>query len=115
MPRLLLTLALVLVPLAPLAAQTPEPPPPADLPPPPPIIEGDGQQESLEPDVVIRKEEGQTVEEYRIHGQLYMIRVTPRVGKPYYLVDADGDGQLESRRFELDPDVMVPAWTIFRW
>ncbi len=114
MPRPIPIVLLALLAFTPLYAEEPAPPP-ANLPPPPPIVEGDAQEETFEPDVVIRKEEGQTVEEYRIHGQLYMIRVTPSVGKPYYLVDADGDGKLESRRFELDPDVMVPAWTIFRW
>jgi len=65
----------------------------------------------LEPQVTIKKEGGDRVEEYRIKGRLYMIRVTPPHGRPYYLIDTRGDGQL--RRFdELSPDLLVPLWVV---
>lgn len=83
-----------------------------DAPPPPMPSEG---QEGLEPEVTIIRKEDRTLEEYRINGQLYMIKVTPSRGYPYYLVDADGDGNLETRRNELDPRILVPSWVIFRW
>ena len=85
-----------------------------EVPPPPPMLEGSGD-DFAEPAITIRKEADATIEEYRIQGQLYMIKVTPRNAEPYYLVDADGDGQLEHRMHELDPKIMIPAWTIFRW
>ena len=72
-------------------------------------------QPELEPKVTIHEDGRGVVEEYRMNGALYMLKVTPKSGKPYYLVDADGDGELESRRNELDPDVMIPSWMIFRW
>lgn len=70
----------------------------------------------LEPDVTIinRGEEG-TIEEYRVNGALYMVKVVPVKGAPYYLIDSDGDGNLETRRDNLDPDVVIPRWTLFRW
>lgn len=82
---------------------TPPPPMPAD------------EREEIEPQVTIIRQEDRTIEEYRINGQLYMVKVTPSKGYPYYLVDADGDGQLETRRNELDPRILVPSWVIFRW
>jgi len=72
-------------------------------------------EDSLAPKVTITRDQQNLVEEYRMNGQLYMIKITPSKGLPYYLVDADGDGLLESRRNELAPDVMVPSWVLFRW
>ena len=92
------------------------PPPPADAPPPPPLIEERPSDEPIaEPEVRIIRKPDETVEEYRIHGQLYMIRVTPKKGPPYYLLDADGNGSLETRSDELDPKIMIPGWVLFRW
>lgn len=102
----------------PLLAQEEAPPPAAteqskpDAPPPPMPTD---EREEMEPQVTIIRKEDRTIEEYRINGQLYMVKVTPSKGYPYYLVDADGDGQLESRRNELDPKILVPSWVIFRW
>ena len=106
---------------APLLAQEASPAAPADALPtdnsvdaPPPPMPAD-EREEMEPEVTIIRKEDRTVEEYRINGQLYMVKVTPSKGYPYYLVDSDGDGQLESRRNELDPKILVPSWVIFRW
>lgn len=71
--------------------------------------------EALEPTVTIREDKRGRVEEYRRGGQLYMIKVIPKKGLPYFLVDADGDGVLDSRRNDLEPDVMIPSWVLFRW
>jgi len=67
--------------------------------------------EALEPQVTIRKEERGTVQEFRIHGKLYMVKIVPEVGEPYYLVDNDGDGTLESRSSAVS-GVRVPMWVI---
>jgi hypothetical protein len=96
-----------------------EPPLPSDGAPadeelPPPALPRD-DQEGIEPEVTIIRQQDRTIEEYRVNGQLYMIKVTPSKGYPYYLVDADGDGNLETRRNELDPRILVPSWVIFRW
>jgi hypothetical protein len=71
--------------------------------------------EDLQPEVRIIDRGADRVEEYRRNGQLYMIKVIPSKGFPYYLMDTDGDGQLETRRNDLDPDVVVPRWTLFRF
>lgn len=65
-----------------------------------------------EPDVTIRQEGDRTVEEYRVNGFLYAVKITPKVGKPYFLVRADGD----SNFIRADkPDMLIPAWKIFSW
>jgi hypothetical protein len=43
-----------------------------------------------------------------------MVKITPSKGLPYYLVDSDGDGVLETRRNELDNPEVV-KWRIFSW
>lgn len=45
---------------------------------------------SADPDVTIRTEGDKTIQEYRQNGFLYAIKVTPKNGKPYFLVRADG-------------------------
>ena len=64
--------------------------------------------------VTITKETGQTIEEYRVSGQLYMIKVIPKHGKPYYLVDDLGDGRFV-RQEGLDTGLRPPRWVIHRW
>ena len=67
------------------------------------------------PDVTIIQGSDKTIAEYRIHGRLYMIKVTPKKGPPYYLVDTDGDGNLETNRSELTEDLLIPSWTLLEW
>ncbi|MGD9600487.1 MAG: DUF2782 domain-containing protein [Gammaproteobacteria bacterium] len=85
---------------------------PEAAPAPPAAIE-DGQE--LEPDVTIVQRKDATVEEYRLNGRLYMVKVVPVLGKPYYLVDNDGDGLMERRISDLQRDPIVPQWVIFSW
>ncbi len=88
-----------------------------DVPPPPPLPAEDvyGQiEEGVEPQITIRKRGHEEIEEYRINGQLYMVKITPSKGLPYYLMDSDGDGSLETRRNSLD-DPEVVKWRLFTW
>lgn len=74
----------------------------------------DGQP--ISPDVTIVQRKDATVEEYRAGGRLYMVKVTPFIGKPYYLIDEDGDGSLETRVGNLiNQTPTVPQWVIFSW
>jgi len=81
----------------------------------PPLPERVQSGEPLEPDVRIIRREREIVEEYRLNGRLYMIRVVPAAGPPYYLVDSDGDGRLETQFTELAPGMLIPSWVLFRW
>lgn len=60
-----------------------------DVPPPPKVQEGEPMEE---PQITIRKKGKDTIEEYRINGELYMMKVTPEHGVPYYLHRQDQDG-----------------------
>ncbi len=74
----------------------------------------DGQ--ALEPEVTIIRRKDAIIEEHRINGRLYQVKVTPKFGKPYYLVDQDGDGRLESRISNMqDQNYVIPQWVIFSW
>ncbi|MDR2000594.1 MAG: DUF2782 domain-containing protein [Zoogloeaceae bacterium] len=77
-----------------------------EVPPPPPMVDN-----VPEPEVTIIKRGEDTVEEYRINGQLYMMKVTPPHGKPYYLVNNKGDGKW-LRQDDLSGKVSVPMWVI---
>jgi hypothetical protein len=61
--------------------------------------------------VTITKRQDLTVEEYRVNGRLYMIKITPAHGKPYYLVDDRGDGRF-ARQNPLDFGIRPPQWVI---
>ncbi len=113
--RKILQLFLVLAALAavlPASAQDrskaqpiPEPPPP------PPGFELDP---AMEPQVTIRKRGEDTVEEYRISGKLYMLKVTPPGGRPYYMIDGRGDGMF-TRQDSYDDAARPPMWVIYSW
>lgn len=94
-------------------AQAADPPP--QLEPVPDAAPTLSDEQELTPRVTIIKRERGTIEEYRIRGQLYMIKVIPKKGPAYFLVDTDGDGQLETRNNALDPRFVVPSWMILRW
>jgi hypothetical protein len=66
-------------------------------------------------EVIIGEPPHTVINEFRVNGQLYMIQVKPRKGPPYYLVDSDGDGNLETRSNELASDLLIPAWVLKRW
>lgn len=83
--------------------------------PPPPVLEATPDSAADdEPQVTIIKEAEQIIEEYRMGGKVYMIKITPKVGKPYYLVDDRGDGKFV-RQESLDSGFRPPRWVIKRF
>lgn len=114
MRRIRLLLALTL--MAPLAAAAADKTPPPDLEPlpdvPPPMgVDGDDLDE---PEVTIVKRGSDTIEEYRINGELYMMKITPAHGVPYYLQREDRDGGW-SRFDGPSGPLSIPKWVIFRF
>lgn len=104
------------------AARTQDVPPP---PPPPPGYQGSAPPAAeprpappqvntpIEPEVTITTRGTDRVEEYRYNGQLYMLKITPKHGIPYYLIDEQGRGQF--RRSDLQPKVSPPMWVLKRF
>lgn len=68
---------------------------------------------SADPDVTIRQDGDKTIQEYRQNGFLYAVKVTPKHGKPYFLVRADGTSPNFIRSDQ--PDMLIPQWEIFKW
>jgi len=67
----------------------------------------------IQPSVTIQEHSNRVVEEYRVNNNLYMMKVTPSIGAPYYLVDQDGSGDMEYRRSAYGGQ--APQWTLFSW
>lgn len=85
---------------------------------PPPLPSADdktptqGPNEPFEPEITITSKGTEIHEEYRHNGQLYMVKVTPAKGPPYYLIF---DERGNSRRSDLEPDIVAPSWVIKRF
>ena len=119
----------LLLPLAALAQNDPPPPPdPAQ----PPAVTGekvllDDREEApipekileppppeAEPAVSIRTDSsGDVVEEYRLNGHVYMVKVRPEKGIPYTLQDTNGDGRLDAK--DGDGPVRPVYYTLYEW
>ena len=83
--------------------------------PPPPKMSAEAQKnDNLEPQVTIRQEQGNKIEEYRVRGRLYAIRVTPPVGKPYLLVDRNGRGTM-TKMDDIGGGINPPQWVLFEF
>lgn len=54
---------------------------------------------------------GDRIDEYRVAGQVRMVKITPTRGAPYYLYDRDGDGHMDN-----DKDGISPVyWKVYSW
>ncbi len=71
--------------------------------------------ESLEPDITIIRKGKKTIQEYRKNGVLYMVKIIPVVGPAYYLIDTDGDGNMDVRGSDLEKGTRINQWKIFEW
>ena len=110
LPALLLMLV-ISIPSSVLAADikpgvVPEPP---ELP--SQIVSG----ESMEPDITITRKKKETVTEYSVNGSVFMIKISPKNAHAYYMIDTDGDGNLETRRSDLEKGMNIPQWLLFSW
>ena len=108
--RLVTLLALLAIITTPAFAQNKvdKQPLPAVPPPPPEMVPFDA---ALEPQVTIKKRGSDTVEEFRVRGKLYMIKVTPTSGAAYYLMDRQGNGNFTAMD-TMDSNLRVPQWVI---
>ena len=56
---------------------------------------------------------GDVISEYRVAGQLRIVKIVPKVGVTYYLIDDDNDGRLDRRRGE--GPISPVNYTLFKW
>lgn len=108
-----LTVAVMLAITLPAVAQQPTEPRRADVPP-PPVYVGGPNDEKLEPVVTIRKDGDREVEEYRIRGKLFAMRVKVKGAPAYWLVDPDGSGRMVPGQ-NIGPSIAVPKWVLMEF
>jgi hypothetical protein len=70
--------------------------------------------EAVEPEITIIESGDRVIYEYRIRGHLYMIKIQPQIGPPYYLLDTDGDGVLD-KQDNSPTNIAIPQWILFEW
>lgn len=110
----LLFLLLIFSSVTAVAQQQPLPPDLEPVPDGPPAGAVDADPDTL-PEVTIRRLTDAVIREYRINDRLYMVQVVPVRGLPYFLLDTDGNGSLETRYNDLDDGLMIPGWVILSW
>ncbi len=54
---------------------------------------------------------GDVITEYRVAGQLRMVKVVPLRGPTYYLLDRDGDGKLDAAK----GDAPITYYKLYSW
>lgn len=64
-------------------------------------------QSATSPEITSQQDAQRTIDEYRVNGKLYAIRIAPKNGAAYFLYDDNGDGDF--KRVEA-ASVPVPAW-----
>lgn len=109
----LFRICLLLLPVVALAQIPPEEP--AAVPEPPELPMPIHSGEQMEPDITIIRKGEDTVQEYRRNGRLYMIKVMPKVGPPYYMLDTNGDETMDVKKNDLDKNSIVNQWLLFEW
>ena len=113
--RLLLLTIFMCAPLALQAVDAPKKSA-TPVPAPPPLRDGtvavEPPEGMIEPEITITTKGTEIHEEYRANGRLYMVKVVPAKGKPYYLL-YDELGKV--RRSDLEPSTVVPQWIIKSW
>ncbi|OGT21150.1 MAG: hypothetical protein A2V90_07160 [Gammaproteobacteria bacterium RBG_16_57_12] len=103
--RLLWLVMMMIFPLLGAAEETADPSAPPEQ----------AAEEDLVPQVTIIQNDHEVIKEHRVSGKLYMIEINPKKGRTYYLVDTDGDGNLETRYNDLAPGIAIPGWVLKRW
>ncbi len=63
-------------------------------------------------DIEIVVGEDRTIYEYRQNGQLRMVQVVPKRGRPYYMVPADGSPHYTDLGQQKH---LYPRWVILEW
>lgn len=71
--------------------------------------------EAMEADITIIRKGDETIQEFRKNGELYMVKIIPDIGPAYYLIDTNGDGNMDVEGSDLDRNLEVNQWKILEW
>lgn len=71
-------------------------------------------EEAVEPEITIKESGRTTIYEYRVRGVLYLVKVQPQFGPPYYLYDINGDGMIDAQE-RAATNITTPQWILFQW
>jgi len=66
-------------------------------------------------EVTITKSKDRVIETYKINGRIVQVKITPKNGYPYYLIDTDGDGTFDVRSSDAWKRTTVNTWKIYQW
>lgn len=88
---------------------------PAVVPEPPELPAQIVSGENMPPDITITRKKNKTITEYSVNGSVYMVKIMPASGPAYYMIDSDGDGNLETRRSALENGMEIPQWLLLNW
>lgn len=72
----------------------------------------EGTPSKADTTVITYQDGDNMIEEYRVKGFTYSIKVIPKVGEPYYLINANGDNNTLKNT---GPQEKIPSWTVFKW
>ncbi len=72
------------------------------------------EKAKLESKVTTVKKGADTVDEYRLNGKLFKMRITPAKGPAYYLIDPKGDGNF-IRADGPEQKIATPTWVLLEW
>ncbi len=64
---------------------------------------------------IIQDDKDQRVEEYRVNGRLYLVKVIPNSGPAYVMVDQNGDGQFDLINDDPTANPPTSQWVLFKW
>jgi len=110
--RYLLVLILLIPSFCFAEEETEAPLPMPDLPEMPLPVE---DNETMEADITIIRKGDETIQEFRKNGELYMVKIIPDIGPAYYLIDSNGDGNMDVEGNDLDRNLKINQWKILEW
>lgn len=115
--RLPLAVMLLAATVAAQAQSQPRPVPPGSRPldEPPPMPAATTAQDLITPATTTRMEGEDEITEYRVKGKLYMMKVKPKNGPGYTLMDNKGDGTFSRQDHTLTPNTAVPQWVLLEF
>jgi len=70
---------------------------------------------AIAPTATTRVEGDEEITEYRVKGKLYMMKVKPKNGPGYTLMDNKGDGTFTRQDHTLAPNLSVPQWVLLEF